>query len=128
MKTTRTRIAADTVQRSAGDGVLTEKALGPGDAREIVFGRFVIDAGVSLPAHVHTADTIAYCIAGSCSFRVGDRLEEEFEIGPGDYAYIPAGMVHTEATGADGVELIFARDRRGGETSAVSPNNEPQRG
>ena len=99
------------------DGVLTEVAIGKEIAREIVFGKFVIDPGVSLSPHVHTADTIAYCVSGSCSFRVGDQLEEEFEIGPGEYAYIPAGTRHTEATGEDGVELIFARDRRGGETS-----------
>jgi quercetin dioxygenase-like cupin family protein len=111
------RIDADRVVRSASDGVLTEKALRPGDAREIVFGRWVIDADVSLPAHVHTADTIAYCVSGSCAFQIGDQLDERFEIGPGDYAYIPAGTVHTEETGANGVELIFARDRQGGETS-----------
>lgn len=110
------KIDADGLERAASDGVLTEKALRPGDAREIVFGRWVIDAEVSLPAHVHSADTIAYCVSGSCAFKVGDRLDEEFEIGPGDYAYIPAGTVHTEQTGANGVELIFARDRQGGET------------
>jgi quercetin dioxygenase-like cupin family protein len=100
--------------------VLTERALRPGDAREIVFGRWVIDANLSLPAHVHTADTIAYCIRGSCAFRIGDRLDEWFEIGPGDYAFIPAGTVHTEETGENGVELIFARDRQGGDTSPHS--------
>ena len=113
----RMKISADRVERFTSDGVLTEKALGRDDAPEIVFGRFEIDPGVDLAAHVHTADTIAYCVRGSCTFRVGDQLEEEFEIGPGDYAYIPAGTVHTEATGGDGVELIFARDRQGGETS-----------
>lgn len=115
----RFKIGADRLDSSTSSGVLTEKALRPGDAREIVFGRWVIDADVSLPAHVHSADTIAYCVRGSCAFRIGDELDQWFEIGPGDYAYIPAGTVHTEETGAHGVELIFARDRQGGETSAV---------
>ena len=106
-------------RRSSSDGVMTEKAIDAGATREIVFGRWVIDPDVALPAHVHTADTIAYCVRGSCSFRIGDDLGGEFEIGPGDYAYIPAGTVHTETTGSDGVELVFARDRKGGETTML---------
>lgn len=113
------RIDASKIQRSTSDGVLTEKALRPGDAPEMIFGRWVIDPGVLLPAHVHSADTIAYCVTGSCAFQVGDQLDQRFEIGPGEYAYIPAGTVHTEMTGDSGVELIFARDRQGGETSRI---------
>lgn len=113
------KITPERADRTDTDGVITERALGSGDARELVFGRFVIDAGISLDPHIHTADTIAYCVRGSCSFRVGDDLADGFEIGPGDYAFIPAGTVHTEATGAVGVELVFARDRQGGETSMV---------
>lgn len=109
-------IRSSQVQRSSSDGVATEKAIDGSVAREIVFGRWVIDPEVDLPAHIHTADTIAYCVVGSCSFRVGDDLAETFEIGPGDYAYIPAGVRHTESTGSEGVELVFARDRQGGET------------
>lgn len=106
-------------RRSSSGGVATETAFAAGDAREMVFGRWVIDPDVALPAHVHTADTIAYCVRGSCSFHIGDDLDSEFEIGPGDYAYIPAGTVHTEATGSEGVELVFARDRKGGETTML---------
>ncbi len=112
-------ISSSQVQRTASDGVVTEKAIDGSVAREIVFGRWVIDPGVDFAAHIHSADTIAYCLSGSCSFRVGDDLEETFEIGPGDYAYIPAGVKHTEATGSEGVELVFARDRQGGETKVV---------
>jgi quercetin dioxygenase-like cupin family protein len=111
------KISNSQTDRTSSDGVLTEMALGPGDAPELTFGKFVIEPGVSLPAHAHAADTIAYCVSGSCSFRVGEELNEEFEIGPGEYCYIPAGMVHTEETGEHGVELIFARDRQGGATS-----------
>lgn len=112
-------ISSSQVQRSSSDGVVTEKALDGSIAREIVFGRWLIDPEVDLPAHIHSADTIAYCVTGSCSFRVGDDLDETFEIGPGDYAYIPAGVRHTESTGSEGVELVFARDRQGGETNLV---------
>ncbi len=111
------KISNSQADRTSSDGVLTEMALRPGDAPELTFGKFVIDPGVSLPAHTHAADTIAYCVTGSCSFRVGEQLDEEFEIGPGEYCYIPAGVLHTEETGEDGVELIFARDRQGGHTS-----------
>lgn len=112
-------ITAEAVERRTDDGVVTEKAIDSRSAPEMVFGRFVIDPGVQLDAHVHSADTIAYCVRGRCSFQVGDDLGQGFEIGPGDYAYIPAGTVHTEATGEDGVELVFARDRQGGETMGV---------
>jgi len=107
------------VERSSSDGVIIEKAFPAGAAREMVFGRWVIDPDVALPAHVHSADTIAYCVSGSCSFRIGEDLGSKFEIGPGDYAYIPAGTVHTETTGSEGVELVFARDRNGGETTML---------
>jgi uncharacterized RmlC-like cupin family protein len=106
-------------KRNSNGGVMMEKAIDASTARELVFGRWVIDPDVALAAHIHSADTIAYCVKGSCSFRVGDGLDQEFEIGPGDYAYIPAGTLHTETTGSDGVELVFARDRQGGETTKV---------
>lgn len=109
-------VTRDSAPRANSDGVLTEKAI---VARELVFGRWVIDPDVSLGAHVHSADTIAYCVKGSCSFEVGDDLGSGFEIGPGDYAFIPAGTVHTETTGSEGVELIFARDLKGGVTKSV---------
>lgn len=109
-------VTGDSAERATSDGVMTEKAI---VARELVFGRWVIDPDVSLGAHVHSADTIAYCVRGGCSFEVGDDLEKEFRIGPGDYAFIPAETVHTETTGSEGVELIFARDLKGGVTRKV---------
>lgn len=60
-----------------------------------------------------------HCIRGTCSFRVGDELDDGFAMGPGDYAYIPAGTLYTESTGSEGVELIFARDRQGRDTQFV---------
>lgn len=110
-------IKSTEAKRNSSGGVMMEKAIDASTSRELVFGRWVIDPEVELAAHIHSADTIAYCVRGSCSFRVGEDLDEEFEIGPGDYAYIPAGKLHTETTGSDGVELVFARDRQGGETT-----------
>ncbi len=117
MTTSNLKISNSQTGRTSLDGVVTEMALRPGDAPELTFGKFVIEPGVSLPAHTHDADTIAYCVTGSCSFRIGDQLDNEFEIGPGEYCYIPAGVLHTEETGQDGVELVFARDRQGGHKS-----------
>lgn len=116
-----TLITPRDLTRTDADGVLTEKALDGQRiaAPELVFGRYVIEPRIDLAPHIHSADTIAYCIRGTCSFRVGDELEEEFEMGPGDYCYIPAGTLHTESTGSDGVELIFARDHQGGDTEFV---------
>ena len=110
--------AAD-LKRTDSGGVMTEKGVGGNGvpAPELVFGRFVIEPNVALDPHVHSADTAAYCVRGSCSFRTGEALKQHYEMGPGDYMYIPADTLHTEATGADGVELVFARDRRGGQTT-----------
>ncbi len=118
-------ITAHDLTRTDADGVLTEKALDGQRiaAPELVFGRFVIEPGIDLAPHIHSADTIAYCIRGTCSFRVGTELDAGFEMGPGDYVYIPAGTVHTESTGSEGVELIFARDHKGGETQFVEQSD-----
>ena len=106
------------VKRIVTEGVVTERAIDSemDGAREIVFGRWIIDGSVNLPPHVHSADTIAYCLRGACSFRVGEALDRRITMGPGDYVFIPAGTKHTEETGHDEVELIFARDRQGGST------------
>lgn len=106
------------VKRIVSEGVVTERAIDSetDGAREMVFGRWLIDGGVSLPPHVHSADTIAYCVRGTCSFQIGEALERRITMGPGDYVYIPAGTKHTEETGDDEVELIFARDHQGGST------------
>lgn len=114
-----TIITAAAAPRTNTDGVVTERAIDADTvgAPELVFGRFDIAPHVDLAPHIHSADTVAYCIRGTCSFRVGHQLDRTIEMGPGDYVYIPAATVHTETTGNEGVELIFARDRRGGQTT-----------
>lgn len=94
--------------RTDAGGVLTEKALDGQRiaAPELVFGRFVIEPRIDLAPHIHSADSIAYCIRGTCNFRIGEQLDEQLGMGPGDYVYIPAGTLHTESTGSEGVEPL----------------------
>ncbi|HVL32132.1 MAG TPA: cupin domain-containing protein [Actinomycetota bacterium] len=85
---------------------------------ELWFGRFASDRNVSIPPHYHSCDTAAYLVAGRAAFRIGDALDERLEMEPGDYVFVPAGVVHTEETiGDERAEFIIARDRRGGETT-----------
>lgn len=109
---------AEHTERSADDGieldVVTPALSG---ATRLWFGRFASGPGFSVPPHHHTADTLAYLISGRALFRIGDDLSEVLEMHPGEYVFVPAGVVHTEETAGDeNAEFILARDDGGGET------------
>lgn len=84
------------------------------------FARFVAEAGLAIPRHTHTSETIAFLESGRAAFTVGMDGKERFEIGPGDYIYMPAGVVHTEETlGEEGAVFLMARDGGGGDTTFI---------
>ena len=78
------------------------------------FGSFSTDPGVKVPQHYHTADTGAYLVSGRAAFEIdGERVE----MSPGEYLYVPKGVVHTEETVGDETAFgVYARDEAGGET------------
>jgi quercetin dioxygenase-like cupin family protein len=50
-----------------------------------------LDAGGSLPAHVHSFEESGYVLDG---VGVLDTAEGSFRLGPGDYALLPVGVAH----------------------------------
>jgi uncharacterized RmlC-like cupin family protein len=75
-------------------------------------------AGTRIPPHWHTEDTIAYLAEGKAVFRSGDDLADVHEMHPGDWLFVPAGMVHVEETPADSHgDFLYARAGAGGETT-----------
>jgi quercetin dioxygenase-like cupin family protein len=112
-------VTPKTAQRWSNHGVEATLGLNDGEARELTFGRFVIEPNGILSAHTHTSDSIAYCVNGSCTFKIGDDCSEIFEMKPGDFVFVAAGVVHTEITGPEGVELIIARDNQGGQITVL---------
>lgn len=79
-----------------------------------------VGSGVSIPAHWHSQDTIAYLVEGRALFRSGAELEHVHEMAPGDWLFVPAGMVHVEETPDGAVaDFLYARDGGGGTTTYV---------
>jgi uncharacterized RmlC-like cupin family protein len=74
--------------------------------------------GTRIPPHWHSEDTIAYLAEGKAVFRSGDDLADVHELSPGDWLFVPAGMVHVEETPADSSgDFLYARAGAGGDTT-----------
>lgn len=112
-------VRANEAERHAEDGVEIFIATGgEGSPTDIWFGRFTSAPGVKIPRHHHTSDTVAYCISGGAAFDIGEDATERLTVGPGDYVFVPAGVVHTEETvGSETADFVIARNRHGGETT-----------
>lgn len=98
------------------------RAVSPGvsGAPSLWFARFTADGGVNIPRHTHTSDTVAYLLSGRASFTIGMDGEERMDMEPGDYLYMPAGVVHTEETlGDEQAVFLLARDGGGGDTTFI---------
>ena len=60
--------------------------------------------------HHGDQETIVYALAGRSALRFGDRGEETVELGPGDFAFIPAGLAHQEMNiGEEPVTWVVTR-------------------
>jgi uncharacterized RmlC-like cupin family protein len=54
-----------------------------------------IPPGGAAKPHLHEAhETAIYVLSGVARMRFGEGLEEELEVGAGEFLYIPAGMPH----------------------------------
>ena len=62
--------------------------------------------------HYHVnCESAIYVIKGKGRFVIGDNLETELAIGPGDFIYVPAEAVHQPINDGDGdMEIIVARN------------------
>ena len=62
--------------------------------------------------HYHVnCESAIYVIKGQGRFVIGDNLETELPIGPGDFIYVPAEAVHQPLNDSpDDMEIIVARN------------------
>jgi uncharacterized RmlC-like cupin family protein len=101
------------------DGIAFWRGFDPAIVGTAVFlARARADAGTEIPPHWHSQDTVAYLVDGRAIFRSGPDLADVHEMGPGDWLFVPAGMVHVEQTPDDvHGEFLYARDGGGGTTT-----------
>ena len=69
--------------------------------------------GAKTRIHHHGAcETSIWIVSGRARYTFGPSgLEDEFEAGPGDFVYIPAGEVHVEANASDTEPLVVVISR-----------------
>jgi uncharacterized RmlC-like cupin family protein len=62
--------------------------------------------------HYHVnCESAIYVLKGKGRFVIGDNLDTELPIGPGDFIYVPAEAVHQPVNvGSDDLEIIVARN------------------
>ena len=101
------------------DGIAFWLGFDPATSGTKVFlARARAEAGTLIPPHWHSHDTVAYLVDGRAVFRSGPGLADVHEMAPGDWLFVPAGMVHVEQTPDDvHGEFLYARDGGGGTTT-----------
>ena len=101
------------------DGLAFWRGFDPETVGTNVFlARARAEAGTVIPPHWHSQDTVAYLADGRAVFRSGPDLADVHEMAPGDWLFVPAGMVHVEQTPDDlHADFIYARDGGGGTTT-----------
>ena len=75
-------------------------------------GYAVLEPGGKTGVHHHgESETAIYVISGVTRWWVGDRLDDVREARPGDFVFIPPGIVHWEhnASDTEPVEMVVAR-------------------
>lgn len=65
-----------------------------------------IEPNVHRPAHAHAFDARLLVLDGAITLVFGDQ---RCAYGPGDTCTVPAGTLHEEHTGADGVKYLVGR-------------------
>jgi uncharacterized RmlC-like cupin family protein len=71
-----------------------------------------IPPGCASSPHLHiNCESAIYVVKGHGRFIIGDNLDEELPIGPGDFIYVPQDGVHQPVNdSAEIMELIVARN------------------
>jgi uncharacterized RmlC-like cupin family protein len=81
-------------------------------ATSIWSGWVTTPAGAVSSVHHHgDCETAIYVLKGRARFLFGPKLENEFEVGPGDFLFVPPFEVHQEVNLSDTepCELIVSR-------------------
>jgi uncharacterized RmlC-like cupin family protein len=81
-------------------------------ATSIWSGWVTTPAGAVSSVHHHgDCETAIYVLKGRARFLFGPKLEQEFEVGPGDFLFVPPFEIHQEVNLSDTepCELIVSR-------------------
>lgn len=114
----RTASSKDALLREE-EGVIVWRGFDPHTVgTEISLARATIAPGTRIAPHWHSQDTVAYLVDGRAVLRSGAELRDVLEMEPGDWLFVPAGLVHDEFTPDDvHGEFLYARDGGGGTTT-----------
>jgi uncharacterized RmlC-like cupin family protein len=81
-------------------------------------GEMTTEPGFRSGAHHHgDVESAIYVMSGRMRMRWGERLEHSDIAGPGDFVFVPAGLVHQEINVAE--ERLVAVLARGGQENVV---------
>ena len=84
------RVERQTV--AAGTATESQVLLGAGDgAPNFAMRRFIMGAGGGMPRHINSVEHEQFVLKGRARVGIGER---DYEVGPEDVLYIPAGAAH----------------------------------
>jgi uncharacterized RmlC-like cupin family protein len=82
-------------------------------AERIWVGHVTMAPGMKSGVHHHgPLESSIYIISGHARFRYGDKLQNEVDVSPGDFVYVPPEAIHQEINTDENspVEMIVTRD------------------
>lgn len=84
-------------------------------------GHVTTPGGLRSGAHHHgDAESAIYVVRGSARFRWGPSLSHEQIAGPGDFIYVPPGVVHAEENLSETEPVVFIVSRNSGSMLTVN--------
>ena len=87
----------------AGQGTSMQVLIGPGEAPNFAFRKFVMEPHGGMPKHTNLVEHEQYVLSGSGIVEIAG---EAFEVSAGDSVYIPSQVPHSYKAGEDGLEFI----------------------
>ena len=85
-------------------GIIRDKAF---ETPKLTFARSRIKGGNVSDWHHHgKRETYAYVLSGKLHFDFVDGASSAVDVGPGDFFYIPAGLVHRDINPDDELEAV----------------------
>jgi adenylate cyclase len=93
-------------------------------SRGIFMGLARVPPGLRSSAHVHTnCESALYAASGRGRFLVGERLEHAFQVGPGDFIYVPPDAPHVVVNDGDvDLLLVVSRDTQEERVAEYDPD------
>jgi uncharacterized RmlC-like cupin family protein len=90
-------------------------------ASGVWMGEVVTEPGFESGPHHHgDVESAIYVVSGAIRFRWGSRLEHSAEGEAGDFIFVPANLVHSEANTSETAPLVLIVARGGQENVVVN--------